>query len=503
MTAGPGKELPARRDELVLRLFRERPALLETVLYNWLKVEQRYTRYSGAQPYVPSMAAQDAADNVFLLKDEEGCAALAVVLAVVFGIDEEARQAWPINLWTLCKRLRCKKAWLLVFADDDRVADWASEPLTTGPHSFSPIVLRPRQVPEAAKIEEPAARFLAALLHMEEFSDLCGLPENLRYAEQALSKLGSPHAAAYRDMLARPLFAITARVLEVTAELWREDQRKLLAQILAERFGDAVTDELRARIAVSSPEEIERVRDTFLQGIGAGKLTPENVFELLRHGSSVQLQPLSPEQVEWTLAKRRPYKADFAPAVSILWQRRAALVQLVRRQLELCDAALTADLADRLLIASEAELFELGVGLMTQPPGKLLDALQRCEVSPRLLQIGEDFLASVPRLSELANPIGNLLEKHLARTAIQVKLVRRQLEARFGPLPAELAIPTRYNRLEILAAGERVIHAASLAEAISWDDDDDDDDDYDYDYDYDYDDDDDDDVEDEAPDEDT
>ena len=94
----------------------------------------------GTGPLV-SIGSQRPELTLVLLKERRSV--LAIIVETLRWADEVKRYAWPAFATTLRARLRCPVR-LLVIPSDERLAEWAREPVELGADSrFVPYVLEP------------------------------------------------------------------------------------------------------------------------------------------------------------------------------------------------------------------------------------------------------------------------------------------------------------------------------------------------------------------------
>jgi len=78
---------------------------------------------------------------------------LGIIVEIQRDDDPDKRYSWPVYVSTFAALLRCS-AVLLVICTSDRIAQWASEPITVGEPDFilRPLVLGPSAIP---KVTDP------------------------------------------------------------------------------------------------------------------------------------------------------------------------------------------------------------------------------------------------------------------------------------------------------------------------------------------------------------
>lgn len=170
--------MPGHEHEALVRLFRNDPALIATVLSRWLghalpgaldckAVDSNLTE---AQPM------ELRADAVFLLSDSPRHTALAVVLEV--QRDWDARKAWTWPAYAMVTRARHEcHAIVLALTLDDATASRARQPIQVDPDQWwRPVVLGPDAIPrivDPGKMRDhPELGILSALAHAHDAEDL-------------------------------------------------------------------------------------------------------------------------------------------------------------------------------------------------------------------------------------------------------------------------------------------------------------------------------------------
>ncbi|HEY6726436.1 MAG TPA: hypothetical protein VI197_20510 [Polyangiaceae bacterium] len=161
--------MPSQLHEMLLLLFRNRPALAPELLREALHVElpaYSEVRLESAD-LTDVVPAEYRADLVVLLVD--GKPVLGIVVEVQLAPDARKRFSWPVYVAGLRARLECPCC-LLVVTASDKTAEWAQEPIALGPGSkLMPLVVGPRGVPvitdpERAK-QDPELAVLSVMAH--------------------------------------------------------------------------------------------------------------------------------------------------------------------------------------------------------------------------------------------------------------------------------------------------------------------------------------------------
>src|SRR5690606_33379037 len=161
--------MPSQLHEMLLLLFRNRPALAPELLREALHVElpaYSEVRLESAE-LTDVVPAEYRADLVVLLVDGEPV--LGIVLEVPLKPDARKRFSWPVDVAGLRARLECPCCLLVVTASDS-TAKWAQQPIALGPGAqLVPLVIAPAGVPivtDPARAEsDPELAVLSVMAH--------------------------------------------------------------------------------------------------------------------------------------------------------------------------------------------------------------------------------------------------------------------------------------------------------------------------------------------------
>ena len=164
--------MPSHLHEVLLLLFRNRPALAPVLLREALHLElpeHTDVRIDSAD-LTDIQPAEYRADLVVLLL--KGTPVLGIVLEVQLSRDEDKRFVWPVYVANLRARIRCPVC-LLVIAADEGVARWAGKSVELGGgNRFVPWVLGLSGIPEITDeqraIEDPELAVLSAMAHAHD-----------------------------------------------------------------------------------------------------------------------------------------------------------------------------------------------------------------------------------------------------------------------------------------------------------------------------------------------
>jgi len=161
--------MPSQLHEMLLLLFRNRPALAPELLKEALHVPlpaYSEVRLESAElsDVVPT---EYRADLVVLLVD--GKPVLGIVVEVQLAADPQKCFSWPVYVAGLRARLKCPCC-LLVVTASDKIAEWAREPIVLGPGGeLIPLVVGPLGVPVIADPDrakqDPELAVLSVMAH--------------------------------------------------------------------------------------------------------------------------------------------------------------------------------------------------------------------------------------------------------------------------------------------------------------------------------------------------
>lgn len=161
--------MPSLSHEMLLLLFRNRPALAPELLREALHVAlPAYTEVRIESAELSDVVPTEyRADLVVLLVD--GKPVLGIVVEVQLAPDPQKRFSWPVYVAGLRARLKCPCC-LLVITASDKTAEWAREPIVLGPDGkLVPLVVGPQGVPiitdpERAR-QDPELAVLSVMAH--------------------------------------------------------------------------------------------------------------------------------------------------------------------------------------------------------------------------------------------------------------------------------------------------------------------------------------------------
>jgi hypothetical protein len=173
--------MPSQLHEVLLQLFRNRPALAPELLRDAL--HQELPTYGeiriDSADLTEVQPAEYRADLVVLLL--EGLPVFGIVVEVQLSPDERKQYVWPAYVAGLRARIRCPVC-LLVITADDACARWAAKPIALGGSScLVPWVIGPSGVPEiteeAVAQANPELAVLSAMAHGKDTDteSPCGL----------------------------------------------------------------------------------------------------------------------------------------------------------------------------------------------------------------------------------------------------------------------------------------------------------------------------------------
>ncbi|HEX2573371.1 MAG TPA: hypothetical protein VH877_27730, partial [Polyangia bacterium] len=163
------------------------------------------------------MPTEFRADLVIVLL-ADGVPILGIIVEVQRQIDSRKRFTWPVYWTALRARLGCPVL-LLVFTDEEQVAQWAGEPIQLGWRSVIEVLaVGPERVPWVRTAEEarerPELAVLSALSHGNEAEGL----DVVLAAMDAVVRLDEERRSLYYDVLLGSLNEATRRALEQEME---------------------------------------------------------------------------------------------------------------------------------------------------------------------------------------------------------------------------------------------------------------------------------------------
>jgi hypothetical protein len=294
--------MPSQLHEVLLQLFRNRPALAPELLRNALHQElPSYTDVridsadlSEVQP------AEYRADLVLLLLDD--VPVFGIVVEVQLSPDDRKQYVWPVYVAGLRARLECPVS-LLVITADDACARWAAKPISLGGDScLVPWVVGPSGVPEvtdeAVALADPELAVLSAMAHGKS-TDTEKSIRIAQVAQQVSANLDEDRATLYCDLIFHSLSEAARRAFQTMRmfkyeyqsdfarqyfaqgrtegrEAGREEGRmegrlegitqgrvELVLRQLTVRFGELGKD-VEARIAAASLAELDEIGERLL-----------------------------------------------------------------------------------------------------------------------------------------------------------------------------------------------------------------------------------------------
>jgi hypothetical protein len=208
--------MPSHLHEVLIKMFRDRPALAADLLVGPLGigVPAFESAHLSAAELTDVTPTEYRADAVVTL-NVAGRPVFAVVVEVQLSADSRKRYVWPAYVATLYARLRCP-AMLLVLCPDAAVAAWCAQPIVVSNPGLvlTPVVLGPEQVPVVTDIRvarrQPELAVLSALAHGGERD-----PAVFTALFSALDVIDLDQATLYIDLV--------LMVLPAAARVWLEE----------------------------------------------------------------------------------------------------------------------------------------------------------------------------------------------------------------------------------------------------------------------------------------
>jgi hypothetical protein len=163
--------MPSHLHEILIEMFRDRPALAAELLRGPLHVPvPDFDEAKLSAGELTDIAPTEYRADAVVTLSHEGDTVLAVVVEVQLRVHARKRRSWPAYVGTLHARLGCPVA-LLVVCPTQAVAEWCTAPIAIGPPGsvLTPVALGPGQVPiindVATARRLPELAVLSALAH--------------------------------------------------------------------------------------------------------------------------------------------------------------------------------------------------------------------------------------------------------------------------------------------------------------------------------------------------
>jgi hypothetical protein len=291
--------MPSTTHEILVDLFRNRPALAAELLTEALDVP--LPPYTEARlvsiDLTEVQPAEYRADIVVVLYDGD-TAVRVIVVEVQLGMNQEKRFSWPAYV-VLSRALHQCPADLLIVAPDPAVAAWCAEPIEIGVPGFvlRPPVLQRSAVPLVTDREEalrrPELGVLSAIAHgaTEQGASIASavLP--------AIQGLDDNRARFYYDLVYNSLHEAARRALEAMMkgyEYQSDFAKKYVAQGVAQGLTQGLAEGRVEGLAEGRAEEAARALLTVLRARGIQ--VPDAVRERI-------LAQTDPERLERWLEK--------------------------------------------------------------------------------------------------------------------------------------------------------------------------------------------------------
>ena len=209
--------MPSLLHEGLVRLFREQAALAPELLVEALQAElPEYTEARiDSSDLTDIRPTEYRADLVVQLRRDDSV--FGIVVEVQLGKDEDKGFVWPVYITTLRNRIRCPVC-LLVVTPDDKVADWARQPIALGGASrVVPWVLHPANIPAILSPQQarqhPELAVLSAVAHGQD-ADVDKSVEIAFAAQSATAALDTDRSTLYFDLILSSLSEAARRALE-------------------------------------------------------------------------------------------------------------------------------------------------------------------------------------------------------------------------------------------------------------------------------------------------
>src|ERR1044072_482340 len=274
--------MPSQLHEVLLQLFRNRPALAPELLRDALhQALPSYTEVRiDSADLTEIQPAEYRADLVVLLLD--GLPVFGIVVEVQLSPDERKQYVWPAYVAGLRARLECPVC-LLVITADDACARWAARPIAMGGGSrLIPWVLGPSGIPEvtdeAVARADPELAVLSAMAHGKDAdagksvrialaAQLASLDldddRSTLYCDLILHSLSEAARRAFQDMRAFKYEYQSDFARHYFGEGEKKGRAEIVLRLLATRFGQ-LDEPTKARIAATSAAELDAIAERLL-----------------------------------------------------------------------------------------------------------------------------------------------------------------------------------------------------------------------------------------------
>jgi hypothetical protein len=124
--------MPSHLHEVLIEMFRDRPALAADLLSGPLGIALPTFQTAHLSPgELTNVAPTEYRADAVVTLHAAGDPVLAVVVEVQLRVDPRKRRTWPAYVATLHARIGCP-VMLLVMCPDQSVADWCAAPITIG-----------------------------------------------------------------------------------------------------------------------------------------------------------------------------------------------------------------------------------------------------------------------------------------------------------------------------------------------------------------------------------
>jgi len=254
--------MPSHLHEVLIEMFRDRPALAAELLAGPLGVAvPAFQQATLSSAELTDVAPTEYRADLVVTLTAAGATVLAVVVEVQLRADARKRRTWPAYVATLYARLGCAVL-LLVVCPQPAVAAWCAVPIVVGRPGLvlTPVVLGPAEVPVVTDLtvarHSPELTVLSALAH----GSGPARPAVLEALLAALDKVDHDHANLYADVVLSVLPAAARDYLEAlmtitTREYQSAFARRYFGQGEARGAAKALLAVLDAR-GVAVPDEV-------------------------------------------------------------------------------------------------------------------------------------------------------------------------------------------------------------------------------------------------------
>ena len=197
--------MPSFQHEVLLELFRNRPALVPELLRDALHISlPKHTTVRVESADLSDIRPTEYRADLVILLLLCDSPVLGIVLEMQLSPDKDKRYAWPAYAVNLRARVRCPVC-LFVVTPEESVARWAGKTIDLGAGNFfTPSVLGPSSIPEVSgkegALKDPELAVLSAMAHAKN-PDTMKSARIASLAQMACVELDTERSMLYCDLI--------------------------------------------------------------------------------------------------------------------------------------------------------------------------------------------------------------------------------------------------------------------------------------------------------------